>query len=206
MKSSTTFTRFLWSQSWQQLIGVSALLFLAMSMVLFHPAFPNCWKESFANYLDPLIAIGTLIIASLVWFNEQRENWQAQLPKRLHIRYLLPEGDTWHTHVTVVNAPLTGESDIRQWGQSIGQTIFPQALQEGERADQNWARINFTGFRVIQIQGNPGIRNYGLLVFLAAPIKGADDGKVYTFAQDGARWQKSDKLPDDFPEEAFSGL
>lgn len=193
--------QFVWQQSKVQVILVVGLVFVAVLLLVLRPAISACWKATFSDYLDPMIALGTLIVTVGVWYNEQIENWKAQLEKRLHIIYLLRIDDQWHHHVTVVNAPLAGKDDIRNWGQSIGQTIFPQEILEEVKPDPTWARISFTGFKIAmsgKLDKQRKHQYYGLLVFLSAPIKGADDGKVYVFDADGATWAKHDKVPSQY--------
>jgi hypothetical protein len=172
------------------------VVFAALATTVFYfqaEAFP-WWPPAFADYLDPIIAIGTLLVAGVVWRNEKEENWRARLPKKLNILYLIDRKTHWDTHVTVIDAPLVGESDIRQWGQSIGQTIFPQ---EGEKFDQSWARINFTGFFIgtPKLDRKRKVMAYELLVFLRDPIKGAQEGHCYVFDANGSKWQDFPEVP-----------
>lgn len=192
--------RFIWRQSKAQVITVGMLFAIAMMIVFKQPLASVAWKATYSDFLSPIIAFGTLLVAIGVWYNEQRENWQEQMEKRLNIIYLLEREGKWTPHGTILNAPLTGEGDIRSWGQSIAQTILPQEQNGGTAA-----RINFTGFKMVntRVERRSQYRYYGLLIFLSTPITGAEDGKVYIFDHSGAKWEKHDKIPDG---DAFDAL
>lgn len=186
---------YFWRKSKWQILGFAVVL--AVIIVLRFVAAAG-WEQAFAGWLDPAIAIGTLIVAVMVGWNERHENWRAALPKKLNILYVVADGNDWKTHVTVLDAPLAGEADIRQWGQSIGQTIFPQETAPGQKPDRDWTRISFTGFRVAEGETDHqrGIVPYYLVVFLRNKIKGAKDQHVYLFDTYGARWSPIAQVPD----------
>lgn len=156
------------------------------------------WPDFFADWVDPTIAIGTFLAAIFIWFGKVNENWRRNLPKKLNILYLVDDGESWREHVTVYDAPLTGESDIRQWGQSIGQTIFPSEDSKGKfHADgkpikeREWTSIAFTGFRLgsSRLERKRRVVSYDHVIFLKEEILGGQDGYSYVFDQYGAKWQ-----------------
>jgi hypothetical protein len=68
------------------------------------------------NWLDPAIGFGTFLFAAAVWYSEWRQDWEHRLPKRLTVRFMY-EGQLV---MICKQAHLTGEADIRTWGQQIG--------------------------------------------------------------------------------------
>jgi|GEM_PF-6127928 len=156
------------------------------------------WPPLFADYIDSIIAVGTFLVAALVWGSEKLEAWQESIPKKLNILYLLEKGDNWEIHVSVFDAPLVGESDIRNWGQSIGQTIFPAELKPEKINVREWQRINFIGFWIgkSNLDRKRPTMDYDLLVFLRDPILGAQDGYSYVFDEYGTKWKSHAKTPE----------
>lgn len=69
--------------------------------------------------LDPLLGFLTLMIAILVWVIQVRKEWEDSLPKRLTVQFDY-EG---RIIMKCKEAMLVGESDIRNWGQQIGQQM-----------------------------------------------------------------------------------
>lgn len=91
------------------------------------------FAEQWSNWLGTYFTVGLVCISIVIWYNEQKRNWVNNLPKKLDIYYIY-QGEVF---CKVENAPLSGESDIRSWGQSIGQTILQDSA----------TRILFSGFK-----------------------------------------------------------
>lgn len=182
----------LWASSRRELILVVLCSFVVIATVwLSHSLWAEAWGNLFANYLDPMIAVGTLLVAILVWWNEKRKTWRNTWPKRLQIYFLLREEGEWRPQVTVLDAPLTSESDIRTWGISIGGTVVP-----GKRTS-----MDFSGFRIASGRLNQQAKtmDYGLLVFLKNRIDVPQDGQVYAYDAEGTALEPIDKVPDAHP-------
>jgi len=122
--------------------------------------------------IDLYIVSATFIIALFIWYNEKNQDWGNYLPKKLNIYYIENEME----HASIINAPLNGESDIRNWGLSIGQTI----LNKGNR-------INFIGFKTTgpQLQKERRIQLYNLYIYLSSAITYLPEITTYEFSDDG---------------------
>jgi hypothetical protein len=155
------------------LFGLALLFFF----VLDPPKLNIGLKTNWDFWLSAYIAMATLLFAVFIWYNDKRMTWRSTLPKKLNINYL-------HNNkcfCEVINAPLTGESDIRNWGQSIGQTIL-----------NGFTRINFSGFKISKpvLDYNRLFLVYQLDVYLHSKIEGINDGEVFNFNDDGNLIQK----------------
>ena len=177
--------RYLCGNSRLQVCLISIMVGLA---ILFLICILVGWEKCYADYVDPSIAIGTLLVAIIVWYNEKRENWRTTWTKKLHVIYLLKDKEGWREHMIVVNAPLAGESDIRQWGQSLAQTAIPKIM----------GRIEFTGFKITppETDTSQQLKHFGLMIFLSKEIKGIEDGEIYIFDADGSQAALKEQLPD----------
>jgi hypothetical protein len=129
--------RFILKTSKTQLVFAIGLIVLAIILYCvgyfkYNLSFQGQW----GNWLEAY-ATGSIILVSVaIWYNEKRENWIDSLPKKLNIIYRIKnKNDGWETFCEIQNAPLSHEGDIRNWGQSIGQTILNEQ-----------ARISFSGF------------------------------------------------------------
>ncbi len=149
------------------------------------------WSGFFADYPDPIIAIGTLVVAILVWVSAKLEGWRSTWPKKLQIYYLLRKDGVWKKHIAVMDAPLTSEADIRSWGQSIGQTVVPDSKD----------LIDFSGFKIVPdlCREKDRTNQFGLLIFLSKPIKGARDGSVFAFDVHGSEMLATPEIPNGHP-------
>lgn len=188
------FTQYLWKGSWLQISASAGGILLVLTLVLFR-IFDSgtcneggrCWAGIFADFLDPAIAIGTLIVAGMVWWNEKQENWRAQWPKRLHVIYLREENGLWKQNVIVIDAPLAHEADIRSWGQSIAKTVLGAKI----------GNISFTGFKIVPeiVDTNSGTKHFGLLIYMKEKIASIEDGEVFRFDGDGSQSARLTELP-----------
>lgn len=70
----------------------------------------------FADWLDPLIGVGVLLVAISVWLGELNQDWQESLEKRLTVRFHFDGKEIMRCE----EAYLASEGDIRSWGQQIG--------------------------------------------------------------------------------------
>jgi hypothetical protein len=160
---------FIWKTSKVQIIMAIISVVAGLSYYIYS-------KEPFSvqwnRWLNTFITGATLTLAIAIWFNEKRQEWKKQLSKKLDIYYML-DGKIC---ATVKNAPLTGEGDIRQWGQSIGQTILNKKVS-----------IDFTGFKTesLGLDKKRKVMRYQLVVYLLKGIEGITNENPYEFSEDG---------------------
>lgn len=132
------------------------------------------FKEQWANWIEVYATAALIFISITIWYNEKVENWRDSLPKKLKIQYFL-KGDLENPYCTVLNAPLTQEGDIRQWGQSIAKTILNK---------KETVNVNFYGYEISNgiISEDRKTVEYLLKVFLREEIhKDIPKGKQFMF-------------------------
>lgn len=175
----------------EMLLALLGFLLVTAVIVFMEMKTDAWWSGTFADYLDPIIAIGTLLVALLVWLNTKAENWRSSWPKKLHVLYLVKRENGWQTHVRILDAPLTSDADIRSWGQSLGQTGVPGSKD----------RIPFTGFKIVPgpLDRKNKITHTCLIVFLSDVITGAKDGQIFLFDEHGSAMSEAKNIPDNHP-------
>lgn len=107
---------FIFKKHWLQ-IGLAILIsgvIIGISM-----KYPEGWFYVGIDWLDPLLGLLTLLIAILVWIIQVRREWEDNLPKRLTVQF----DYGGRIMMKCEEAMLVGESDIRNWGQQIGQQM-----------------------------------------------------------------------------------
>lgn len=158
---------------WQFLFGLVLICLAIFFFLTSAPTLNIGFKINWDHWLSAYIALATLLFAVFIWYNEKREAWRRALPKKLNIEYLLANGETF---CEVRNAPLAGESDIRNWGQSIGQTILNKQT-----------RIQFSGFKISKpiMDYHRLLLVYQLEVYLYEKIDGINKGDSFEFNDDG---------------------
>ena len=72
--------------------------------------------------MEFFLAFSTLAFVLVNWYRSLKKSYRDSLPKKLNIKYIY-QHEKWY----IKNAPLTGEADIRAWGQSLGSVHFNQA-------------------------------------------------------------------------------
>lgn len=151
----------------------------------------GCFKYSglpFAKqwelWLEAAITFSIVGMTVLIWYNEQRQDWENSLPKKLNIKYKYNGKD----FCTVLNAPLSSESDIRTWGTSIAGTILNKKLS-----------IKFSGFFIKkpQIDKKKGTMIYNLDIFIDEPIYGISQNAEIVFLDNGEVDKSSFKEPEE---------
>jgi hypothetical protein len=85
--------------------------------------------------LSIVSSVLAFFVGVAIFLNEAVENSEARLPKRLSVYFLDPEAET--TRLVCQRAHLSGEGDIRAWGQQIGLQICNHP---------NISRLDFTPF------------------------------------------------------------
>lgn len=145
---SSGVTSALWRYARQKERLGRALLPLVSAFGLVAAASVLPWRDGtdglagwWVNWLDPFLAAATVLLALALWVSGLRDRWKASLPKTLTVHFALePEAGGEPEYVySCYDAYLAGESDIRTWGQQIGQqmngggllSFFPYLYEKG---------------------------------------------------------------------------
>jgi len=127
---------FILKTSKTQLVFATSLIVLVITLYcVCYKKYNLSFQEQWDNWLEAYATLSIILVSIAIWYNEKRENWIDSLPKKLNIIYKIKNINVWETFCEIHNAPLSHEGDIRNWGQSIGQTILNEQ-----------ARISFSGF------------------------------------------------------------
>jgi len=175
---------FIWKTSKNQLM--LAMLFVLFCFFIFIYCFVGynmTFEKQWGGWLEAAATIGIVGISISIWYNEKCENWIDSLPKKLNIVYKLKNKDgNYIDFCFIKNAPLAHEGDIRNWGQSIGQTILNQRVS-----------IDFAGFYIDKpvLIKDKKIREFSLTVFLHKEIEKINQGDVFEFDDNGYLLTKS---------------
>lgn len=78
-----------------------------------------------AKSLDPILGLGTFVLAIIIWFNVVRKEYIQNLPKRLSILYKYEGHPILYYH----KAFLSSDKDIRPWAQQLARQANGQNLQ-----------------------------------------------------------------------------
>jgi hypothetical protein len=181
MKKST-FSVFIWRQAKWQIIFVISIFLIGVSCFLYNLApFADQWD----SWLEALITFSIVFMAIFIWYNEQRQDWENSLPKKLNIAYMLGKEKVY---CRVLNAPLASESDIRTWATSIAGTILNKKVF-----------FNFSGFFMEKPRVNKkkGMMIYYLDIFIDEPIKGISEGDDIVFFDNGLLDKSSFTVPEE---------
>lgn len=143
------------------------IVLIIIAIIIYLIVIPNVHLlDDFLSYFLP---VSTLCIGIFVWYNEQKENYFNQLPKKLNVKYQLDE-----KYFEIINAPLAHEGDIRAWGQAIAKNV----LNESQYVDYSGYFIDTP--RIIE-----GRKFYSITIYLKKAIGGFEFGKSYYFGNDG---------------------
>ena len=104
----------------RQSLGLIALLLILGIAYSHRWSNGHTFWDHFWEWIDPVAGIGAFIITLVILYNQARELWEDSLEKRLTVHYIYNRNEI----ATVENAYLAGESDIRQWAQSLGKQMF----------------------------------------------------------------------------------
>jgi hypothetical protein len=112
---------------------IQVLVALAALSVVAAWIFLNRTSEGKLNidfwlWMEPLTGLTTLAVAGLVWFGELKQDWYNSLPKRLTVQFVYKFSDGYRMVLQCTEAYLTGEDDIRAWGQQVGQQMADREL------------------------------------------------------------------------------
>jgi len=106
----------------------------------------------YSQWVDPLMAISTFMIAVFIWIVEIRKNWTQKLPKRLTVNYLYENRSLMRCE----QVNISSESDIRSLGLSLGGQMAKSRLEiepyyNETPAVEEWDDLEKTYFRHHQI-------------------------------------------------------
>ncbi|MCO5232091.1 MAG: hypothetical protein M9958_13145 [Chitinophagales bacterium] len=74
--------------------------------------------------IDPVAGIMTFITTLVIFGFQAKKNWEDSLEKMLSVEYIYTGEEQDLLIAKIENAYLSGESDVRQWAQSLGQQIM----------------------------------------------------------------------------------
>jgi hypothetical protein len=143
------------------------------------------FADQWGLWLEAVITFSIVGMTILIWYNEQRQDWENSLPKKLNIAYMLGKEKVY---CRVLNAPLASESDIRTWATSIAGTILNKKVF-----------FNFSGFFMEKPRVNKkkGMMIYYLDIFIDEPIKGISEGDDIVFFDNGLLDKSSFTVPEE---------
>jgi len=101
---------------WQHIVFAIGVILVITWYVAPWAATPN---NGWWQWMEPIACLSTLAIAILVWLGESVQDVENSLPKRLTVSFFLNGKEI----MLCSQAYLAGESDIRAWGQQIGQQM-----------------------------------------------------------------------------------
>lgn len=133
-----------------------ALAIIVFGSLIFLSLYREKWYDAI-NWFEAIAGVGTLILATFLWWNDMRKNWEDQLPKKLNAYF------TFESYNVLVfkNILLISEGDIRAWAQQI-------ALQKvGEKLSLE----PFFRFESLGVQRNANgipVKVYEITFFLSA--------------------------------------
>jgi hypothetical protein len=159
-----SFTQYI-LKSQRGIILVALLLFGSLILVsIFKPTMHQsiAWLEAIAGF-------GTLVFAIFLWFNNLKQWWINELPKRITVYYRY-EG---RIVMSCKDSVLTNESDARTWALQIGQQM------------SGCQRLKFSPFfnfedRGVQTNNDKSYRTYIFTYYLTeipTPDAGTDEEK-----------------------------
>jgi hypothetical protein len=127
------------SKPWSYLL---IFLLLALS---FNYGLQNEHSDAFWKWIDPVAGTMTFITSLAIFWFQAKEKWENSLEKLLSVDYIYTGGEHEMTIAKVQNAYLAGESDVRQWAQSLGQQIMGN-LDFDMNWDEEPQKIDFDPF------------------------------------------------------------
>ena len=109
----------------QGLIIGTAIIVLSLLVSLIVVLSNSSYLDYFYDpIVDPIVAIGTAIIALLLWFFQSKKNWEESLPKKLTVHFIY----NGKCQLSCYEAYLSGTADIRMWSQQIGSQMIGQGM------------------------------------------------------------------------------
>lgn len=143
---------------------------------------------------DPLITVVTLLTALGLFVANLVQAWEARLPRRLDAHYRLITDRGSVPILSLHRAELSGESDIRAYGQSILQGLKSEwALDAGRGAMRPYFNIDVVG--ATRDDTAQGDSRWFYLYRVTLFIQPGADGEFTSWPGMTGREQHSDRLP-----------
>ena len=120
MKTKNTFRQYLQDKKRNQILILVGIFFLSWFVLTpWLSATCDCASLFTLECLDPAISITTFVVAIFLGWYAWHRDWNTNLPKYLTVRFF------WEGKIRMIGykAWLPHESDVRNWGQSIGQQL-----------------------------------------------------------------------------------
>lgn len=73
----------------------------------------------YAKWFDPILTVGTFLLAIFVWANARLKDWESSLDNHLTVHFKAGE----HFVLSYYNARMVGEHDIRAFAQQLGRQM-----------------------------------------------------------------------------------
>ncbi|MBK6699597.1 MAG: hypothetical protein IPG55_06785 [Saprospiraceae bacterium] len=156
--------KYIWKENWFQVVVITLL-----SIFLIWYSYCGYSDDLMSEIIGKFLPIATLMIGCFLWYNEQKENYMNQLPKKLNVKYQLDE-----KYFEIVNAPLAHEGDIRAWGQAIAKNVLNESQY-----------VEYSGYFIDTPRIIEGRKFYSITIYLKKAIGGFEFGKSYYFGNDG---------------------
>jgi hypothetical protein len=103
-----------------QLMLNAIIVLVVIATILLQPNLGDFWEKS----VGTISSIATFFIAIFLWFNDLSRDWKDSLEKRLFVDFNYKDSNgVVITAMECLGASLSGESDIRAWGQQIGRQM-----------------------------------------------------------------------------------
>ena len=139
---------FIIKQNFLQILSVSFIFLILLAYVSCVVANPGGDYAWWTHLLDPVIGLGTFMVAVLVWYNEKKQDWENKLPKKLTVFFKYKGKNL----MSCKEAYLASEGDIRAWAQQIGSQMsggarldFKPFIQQDQpknvHAKDGWYRL-----------------------------------------------------------------
>lgn len=123
------------SQPWSYiLLFTVVLLMIVYSYKIGQMTFDATFKESFEtfwNWIDPVAGIMTFLTTLAIFWFQAKQKWENSLEKQLTVDYYYTGLES--PLLSVQNAYLAGEGDIRAWAQALGRQVMGDL-----EFDMNW--------------------------------------------------------------------
>ena len=117
---------FAWRDDKRLLVAGLLVLIIVSFIVL-----PLCGAEGHTawwTYVEPIIGILTLSLATIIWVGQIDDRWKNSLPKELTVLFTFND----KALIRCERAYLASEADIRAWAQQLGRQIVAEQAGKSE--------------------------------------------------------------------------
>jgi hypothetical protein len=150
MNRIKTVLKFAWNRFKSETIIAIVVFLISLLVVVFFKFFNTCVPATsiYSTFIDPIVSGFTFLLAFFLTYQRYRTAWEESLSKKLTVHFKYQ-----NTYVlTCYEAYLSGESDIRQWGQQIGSQMtsinflkfFPYIDGENEIVNDEYKLFTIT--------------------------------------------------------------